>query len=91
MKYGKDYKDYTYDQALELLQREGFRLQPEKRQGFPHRTLHHLINESTTQRATISVVDKTGVATVSYSKLKKDHRPRRTSEQIARDNFVLYD
>lgn len=91
LKYGKDYKDYTVAQAAEVLSGEGFTEKVGEEQFFCYRTLHHWVNATTTQRASISVANKTGVATISYSMLSSKHAKRRTAAEIRRANYVQYD
>jgi hypothetical protein len=91
MKQGKDWKEYTYATASRLLESEGFEQKGDHTQYFTHRTTHHWHHPETTQRASISVENKSGIATISYSMLKSQRAKPRTAAQVHRDNFVLYD
>jgi hypothetical protein len=104
MKYGKDYREFDKQGAEQALRSEGFvpktttdedddgnEIEVQIIQQHTHRETYWWVNAATTQEATISVENKTGRATISYSMLKSQRCKPRSREEIRRANFVLYD
>jgi hypothetical protein len=94
-KFGKDYKDYTLEEAKELMQKEGFVLEEGKTRNMGRSTLYSYKNPTTGQGVNFShynadpkgrPLDKVNLTYKSVTPTK-----RRTPEQKRRDNFVLYD
>jgi hypothetical protein len=94
-KVGKDFRDYSFEEAKALMAKEGFVLEEGKARNMGRSTLYSYKNPTTGQGVNFShynadargrPLDKVNLTYRSVTPTK-----RRTPEQKRRDNFVLYD